>query len=238
MEEDAGPHRLSMSNAVDSSAAVAIADPVDSIEPADTQVSGETITTSAEKSGGADESATTDAASTPDSSATGGGSRLGSTGLAALAGVLVVLAGAMAVGGFFALHAHRAAQAIDRADAAAVTAAQQCLAATQPPDAAALASSQQKLSECSTRAFGAQIAWYGTILTQAYQTVNVHVQVPDMRAAVERHNADGSVVVLVAFRAAVSQTGMADRENSYRLRVKMVPEDGQYKIAELDQVGK
>ena len=35
-----------------------------------------------------------------------------------------------------------------------------------------------------------------------------------------------------------AQVGMADRENSYRLRVKMVPEDGQFKIAELDQVTK
>ena len=60
---------------------------------------------------------------------------------------------------------------------------------------------------------------------------------PTLRAAVERKNDDGSIVLLVAFRSTVSQVGMADRENSYRLRVKMVPEDGQFKIAELDQAG-
>jgi Mce-associated membrane protein len=29
---------------------------------------------------------------------------------------------------------------------------------------------------------------------------------------------------------------MADRENSYRVRVKMVPDNGQFKVAQLDQV--
>lgn len=238
MEKDAGPHQLTMSSAVDSSTVMAIADPAEPVDPADPERSGEAVTTSAEDNSTAYESATSDAPGTPAAANTSGASRLSNTWLAAIAVALMVLAGALGTAGYFALHAHQAAQSIARADAAAVTAAQQCLAATQPPNAAALATSQQKLSECSTRAFGAQIAWYSTVLAQAYQTVNFRIQVPDMRAAVERHNDDGSVVVLVAFRAAVSQGEMANRENSYRLRLKMVPEDGQFKIAELDQVGK
>jgi Mce-associated membrane protein len=57
-----------------------------------------------------------------------------------------------------------------------------------------------------------------------------------MRAAPERRNADGSVNVLVAFRIAVSNTGMQNREIGYRLRVKMAPDEGQYRIAKIDQV--
>src|SRR5271167_4019021 len=148
------------------------------------------------------------------------------------------VAGGTGVSGYLVLRAHRDAQAIARANAAAVEAAKGCVAATQPTDAAALPASQQKLSECSTRAFGAQIAWYGAVLAEAYQAVNVRVQVPDMQGAVERDNDDASIVVLLAFRTKVSQVGMAERENGYRLRVKMVPEDGQFKVAELDQVVK
>jgi Mce-associated membrane protein len=167
-----------------------------------------------------------------------GALRLNRRWLGAIVAVLFVLAGGVGTGGYFALRAHQESQAITRANAAAVAAAKECVGASQPPDAAALPASQRKLSECSTRGFGAQIAWYGAVLAEAYQMVNVRVTVPDMRAAVERDNPDGSVEVLVAFRATVSQAGTADRQDTYRLRVKMVPEDGQFKIAELDQVGK
>ena len=57
-----------------------------------------------------------------------------------------------------------------------------------------------------------------------------------MRAAVERHNDDGSVDVLVAVRVKVTNSEAADQEQGYRLRVKMAPDDGTYKIAKLDQV--
>ena len=57
-----------------------------------------------------------------------------------------------------------------------------------------------------------------------------------MRAAVERNNNDGSVDVLVAFRVKVSNDQTQNRETGYRLRVKMAPADGQYRIAKLDQV--
>ena len=57
-----------------------------------------------------------------------------------------------------------------------------------------------------------------------------------MRAAVERHNDDGSVDVLVAVRVKVTNSEAADQEQGYRLRVQMAPDDGTYKIAKLDQV--
>jgi len=218
------PTEASEANAEDAAKAVTVASPV----------------TDAEDAGGGAANAPEpiDAAEAGLAAANSGASRLSRRWLVAIAAALVALAGAAGTGGYLALRAHRDSQAITRADAAAVVAAKDCVAATQPPDAAALPASQQKLSECSTRGFGAQIAWYGAVMVEAYQAVNVRVQVPAMRAAVERNNDDGSVVVLVAFRSTVSQVGMADRENTYRLRVKMVPEDGQFKIAELDQVAK
>ncbi len=158
--------------------------------------------------------------------------------LAAIAAVLTLLAGGITVGGFWVLRAHRASQAITRANAAAVAAAEDCVAATQPADLAALSASQRKLDECATGAFQTQAAWYSAILTEAYQAQNIHVQLPEMHAAVERTNDDGSVVALVVFRAKISQEGMADRENSYRIRVTMVRANGHFKIAQLDQVAK
>lgn len=170
--------------------------------------------------------------------ADGGASRRRRRWLAGIAAGLTLLAGGIAVGGYLALRAHRDSQALGSANAAAVAAAKDCLAATQPADAAALPASQHKLDECSTGAFEVQAAWYSAILTEAYQAQNIHVRLPDMDAAVERTNDDGSIVALVVFRATISQDGMADRENSYRIRVTMVRENGQYKIAQLDQVAK
>ena len=125
-----------------------------------------------------------------------------------------------------------------RADeAAALQAAKECVAATQAPDTAAMRASQSKIIECSTGDFGAQASLYSGVLVEAYQAANVKVQVSDMRAAVERHNDDGSVDVLVAVRVKVTNSEAADQEQGYRLRVH----DGagptaQYKIAKLDQV--
>jgi Mce-associated membrane protein len=58
-----------------------------------------------------------------------------------------------------------------------------------------------------------------------------------MRAAVERHNDDGSIEVLVAVRVKVTNSEAADQEQGYRLRVQMAQDAGKYKIARLDQVG-
>src|SRR5271169_5644470 len=257
MEEDAGANGLSPPGAAGSSAVVAVLDSAGpkacadvsgsgatprageaNVEDASTAVDVAAAVTAVEDGGAgvADASAPADAT---EEAVTGAhrASRLSARWLCAIAVALVLLAGGTGVGGYLAMRAHRDTQATTRANAAAVVAAKDCVAATQP-DAAALPASQQKLSECSTRGFGAQIAWYGAVLAEAYQAVDVRVQVPDMQGAVERDNDDGSIVVLLAFRTKVSQVGMVDRENSYRLRVKMVPEDGQFKVAELDQVVK
>jgi Mce-associated membrane protein len=62
------------------------------------------------------------------------------------------------------------------------------------------------------------------------------VQVSDMRAAVERHNDDGSIDVLVAVRTKVTNSQAADQQQGYRLRVQMALADGTYKIADMKQV--
>jgi Mce-associated membrane protein len=110
------------------------------------------------------------------------------------------------------------------------------VAATQAPDTAAILASQSKIIECSTGAFGVQAPLYASVLAEAYQAANVQVKVSDMRAAVERHNDDGSVDILVAFRTQVTNSDAAGTEQGYRLRVQMAPADGTYKIADMKQV--
>ncbi len=166
------------------------------------------------------------------------GSRVGRGWFAAVTVLLMLLAGGVGTGGFFALRAYRASQAVDRNDAAALRAAEDCVAATQAPDTAAMANATRRIIECSTGDFGAQAALYSGMLTEAYQAANVHVQVSDMRAAVERNNKDGSVDVLVALRTRVSNAAAQDQEQGFRLRVTMSPAEGQYKISKLDQVAK
>ncbi|UQX10884.1 hypothetical protein [Candidatus Mycobacterium methanotrophicum] len=166
-------------------------------------------------------------------------SRLRRRGMIGVCAVLVLLAAGAATGGYFALRAHHESQAVARDDAAAIAAAKDCVAATQAPDAAALPAAAQKIIECSTGDFGAQAALYSDgMLVQGYQAANVHIQVSDMRAAVERHYADGSVDLLVAVRVKVDNVAAQGQEYGYRLRVKMARDDGQYKIARLDQVAK
>ncbi len=112
-----------------------------------------------------------------------------------------------------------------------------CVAATQAADTNAMIASEQKIIDCGTDAFRSQAMLYTSMLVQAYQAANVHVQVSDVRAAVERNNSDGSVDVLVALRVKVS-SDQTQNETGYRLRVKMAHADGQYKISKLDQVTK
>ena len=57
-----------------------------------------------------------------------------------------------------------------------------------------------------------QAPLYSSVLAEAYQAANVKVAVSDMRAAVERHNDDGSVDVLVAVRVKVTNSEAADQE--------------------------
>src|SRR6267154_807414 len=163
-------------------------------------------------------------------------SRLGVGWVATICAALLVLAAGAGAGGYLALRSHHDSEAIVRADAAALQAAKDCVAATNAPDTTAMAAAQSKIIECSTGDFGAQAALYSSVLVDAYQAANVKVAVSDMRAAVERHNADGSVDVLVAVRVEVTSSESADEEQGYRLRVQMAPDAGTYKIARLDQV--
>jgi Mce-associated membrane protein len=163
-------------------------------------------------------------------------SRLGIGWVASICVALVLAAAGVAVGGYFALRSHAESEAIARSDAAAVQAAKDCVAATQAPDTAAMAAAQSKIIECATGDFGAQATLYSGVLLDAYQAANAKVAVSDIRAAVERHNDDGSIVVLVAVRVKVTNSEQADQQQGYRLRVVMAPADGTYKVAKLDQV--
>jgi hypothetical protein len=165
-------------------------------------------------------------------------SRLGRGWVAGIAAALAVFAGGIGFGGYYALHAHQESQATARNNAAALQAAKDCVAATQAPDTGTMAASEQKIIDCGTDVYRTQALLYTSMLVQAYQAANVHVQVSDERAAVERNNSDGSVDVLVALRVKVSNDQAQNQETGYRLRVKMAPVDGQYKIARLDQVTK
>ena len=162
--------------------------------------------------------------------------RLGRGWFVAVCAVLVLLTAGVAVGGYLALRSHDQSDAIARDDATAVARAKECVAATQAPDTAAMAASQAKILECSTGDFAVQANLFAGMLVDAYQVASVSVQVSDLRAAVERHNADGSVDVLVAVRVKVNNSQAAGQEQGYRLRVQMAPADGTYKVAKLDQV--
>jgi Mce-associated membrane protein len=163
-------------------------------------------------------------------------SRLGVGWVAGICAVLVLLAAGAAVGGYLALRTNDESTAIARAEVAALQAAKDCVAATQAPDTAAMVAAQSKIIQCSTGEFGVQAPLYASVIAEAYQAANVKVAVSDIRAAVERHNDDGSIDVLVAVRTKVTNSEAADQEQGYRLRVQMAPDGGTYKVARLDQV--
>jgi Mce-associated membrane protein len=239
MEGDAGASRLNPNEIDDSSSSeVTAEDSAESEVGADHEITEVTAEDSAESEEAAEESS--DSASVENATETAnderGSSRLGRGWLIGITAVLLVLAGGVGTGGYFALRSNQESQAIARHDAEAVAAAKDCVAATQAPDVNAMTAGAQKIVDCSTGDFRAQAVLYSSLFVQAYQVGNVHVRVSDMRAAPERRNADGSVNVLVAFRIEVSNSGMQNREIGYRLRVKMAPDEGQYRIAKIDQV--
>jgi Mce-associated membrane protein len=162
--------------------------------------------------------------------------KLGRGWVASIAAVLLLAAVGVGVGGYLALKSHNQSEALARAENEAVAAAKDCVAATQAPDTAIMSASQAKIINCSTGDFGAQAALYSGVLADAYQAANVKVQVTEMRTAVEGHNDDGTVDVMVAMRIKVSNLEVADQEQGYRLRAQMAPEDGTYKISKLEQV--
>jgi Mce-associated membrane protein len=164
-------------------------------------------------------------------------SRLSRGWFVAMFVVLLLVAAGVATGGYLALHAHNDNVAAARAEDQAVVAAKDCVSATNAPDPAAMAASVQKILDCSTGDFGAYAKVMAPMMVEAYQAANVKVDVTDMRAAAERHNDDGSIDVLVAFRfRAPSNPDTQNQEIGLRLRAKMTPEDGRYKIAKLDPV--
>lgn len=163
-------------------------------------------------------------------------SRIGRGLAAGICAALLLLAAAGAVAGFLLFKNDQRVADTDRAEAAALQAAKDCVAATHAPDTAAMTAAQSKIIECSTGDFAVQSSLYAGVLVDAYQAANVQVQVSDMRAAVEKHNDDGSFDILVAVRVKVTNSDVADQEQGYRLRVKMAPDEGTYKIAKLDQV--
>ena len=165
-------------------------------------------------------------------------SRLGRGWFIGIAAALVMLAGGIGLGGYLALRYHEDRQAVARNDAAAVLAATDCVAATQAPDTNAMAASGQKMIDCATGAFRSQAILYSGLLVEAYQAANAHVQVSDLRAAVERNNADGSIEILVPLRVKVSNAETQNQEAGYRLRVTMVRDEGKYRISKLDQVAR
>ncbi|HTX97182.1 MAG TPA: Mce protein [Mycobacterium sp.] len=220
MEGDAGASRLN---------------PIDADDSLPTQ---EQTEDSAKSEGAAEQPATETGPGDGDAAVERGRSRLGRGWLIGIAAALVLCAGAIGAGGYFALRFHQESQAIVRNDAAALKAAVDCVSATQAPDTNAMAASEQKIIDCGTDAFRSQALLYTSLLVQAYQASNVHVQVADVRAAVERNNPDGSVDVLVAMRVKVASNSQSQNETGYRLRVKMALAEGQYKISKLDQVTK
>jgi Mce-associated membrane protein len=169
---------------------------------------------------------------------TRGASRLGRGWFIGIAAALTVLAGGLGAGGYLALRAHHDSLAGARKDAAAVAAAKDCVGATQAPDIGAMNSSAQKIIECGAGAFRSQAILYSGLLIEAYQSANAHVEVSDLRAAVERDNPDGSVEILVPMRVKVSNSEAQNQEAGYRLRVTMMFEEGKYRISKLDQVAR
>ena len=162
--------------------------------------------------------------------------RLGIGWVVSICAVLVLLAAGLGAGGYLALRSHADSEAIARDEAAALQAAKDCVTATQAPDTAAMLEAQSKIIECSTGEFGVQAPLYASVIADAYQASNAKVAVSDMRAAVERHNDDGSVLLMLAMRVKITNSQAADQEVGYRLRVRMEQADGKYKIARLDQV--
>jgi Mce-associated membrane protein len=235
MEGDAGASRLNPTDADDSLSTKVTTEDSPESEVGTDQISTEVTT---------DDSVTTEDSpeSEPEADASETGverrqSRLGRAWLAGITAALLLVAAGIGVGGYFLLLSHQESQAMARNNAAAVKAAIDCVGATQAPDTNAMVASEQKIIDCGTDDFRAQALLYTSMLVQAYQAANIHVQVADVRAAVERDNDDGSVVVLVALRVKVVNN-QAQNETGYRLRVKMAPADGQYKISKLDQVTK
>ena len=158
--------------------------------------------------------------------------------LAGTIATVVVGALLLAAAGVIAILGHRTNAAAADDEVLAVAAAKDCITATQAPDLEAMKDSQRKIVECATENYAPQANLYSGLLADAYETVNAQVKIVQMRAAAEKHNDDGSIDVLVATRVSMSNVQQQDQELSYRLRVRMLPEGGIYKIDNIEPVSK
>lgn len=158
--------------------------------------------------------------------------------LVGICAALLVASLVISASGVLAWLSHRNSAKADRDEVVAVALAKECITATQAPDAEAMAESQRKIVDCATENYAPQATLYSSLLTDAYETVRAQVKVTDMRAAAEKHNSDGSIDVLVATRVSMSNIQEEDRQLSYRLRVRMAPVDGTYKIDSIEPVSK
>jgi Mce-associated membrane protein len=241
MEGDAGASRLTPNEPDDSSSSQVTAKDAASEDAAETAESGTDPDNAAQDAAGTEptEADAEDLAKSPEPvDEPRAASRLGRGWLVGIAAALVLLAGGAGVGGYQALRSHHDSVITARRDAAAVEAAKTCVAATQAPDTATMAASAQKIIECGAGAFRSQAILYSSLLVEAYQAANAHVEVSDLRAAVERNNPDGSIDVLVPMRVKVTNSETQNQEAGYRLRVTMVSDEGQYRISKLDQVAR
>lgn len=185
------------------------------------------------------EDAVTDAEQeAPQESTDSAPSRLGRRRQVAICVLLLLLAAGLVAAGVLALRDHAASQQLARDNAVAIAAAKECVLATQAPDGRDIALAQQKILNCTTGEFRTQVALYAEMFVHAYQAAKVHADVTEMGAAVERNNPDGSVDILVAFRVKINNIETQGKEVGYRLRAQMVREDGEYRIAKLDQVAR
>jgi Mce-associated membrane protein len=223
MEGDAGTSQLNPTDASEQSGAQSA---TTQDQPADVGPAGDGVPTEVDASADAD-TVSADGRRTE---------RFGRGWVAAICAGLLVVTVAVGVGGYLALRAHHQSEVMASEDALALARAKECVTATQAPDVATLTASQSKIIECATGDFAVQANLFTGILVEAYQAANVAVKVSDLHGAVEKHNDDGSVDVLVAVRVKVTNSQAANQEQGYRLRVKMAPADGTYKVARLDQV--
>ncbi|MCG5431964.1 hypothetical protein LV457_06625 [Mycobacterium sp. MYCO198283] len=230
MEGDAGTGRLNPTDHTD--------DAAEDVAPApESPTSDDPSGSDLDAAGATDEQAAADETAQPDAPAPPDGASFLSRGwIAAVAVLLTVLALGVGTLGYLTWRANRGDADTSRNEAAAAAAAKNCVAATHAPDVSAMAASQQKIIECSTGDFGVQANFFAPMLVEAYQAADVKLQIEDMHAAVEKHNDDGSMDVLVSFRVKMSNVQSADQEIGYRLRARMAPDAGQFKVARLDTV--
>ena len=158
--------------------------------------------------------------------------RLG--GLRGWAASILVVA-PRAVGGYLVQRANDRAEALARSNEPALQAAKECVAATHMPGTAAMTASQSKILECSTGDLGVQAGLFASGIAEACETATATVAVDELRAAVDRHNDDGSIDVLVPLRVEITDADAAYQQLGYRLRASMPEDECQHRIARLYQ---